>query len=64
MPYPKLKTDRLEHETQNHKAAMLKQEEKFFDKGLRNKFWDMTPKIQGTNEKLNRWAVSSSKTSA
>ena len=43
---------------------MLKQEEKFFDKGLRNKFLDMTPKIQGTNEKLNRWAVSSSKTSA
>ena len=25
------------------------------DKGLRNKFWDMTPIIQGTSAKLNRW---------
>ena len=32
-----------------YKTPIIKQEGKFLDKGFGIKFWDMTPKIQGTN---------------
>ena len=38
-----------------YKTPIIKQEGKFLDKGFGIKFWDMTPKIQGTNVMLNRW---------
>ena len=42
---------RLEDKTWSHKCLIIKLEEKFLDKGIGKKCWDMIPTIQETSAK-------------